>query len=129
VKKPQPTGNKPDSVQVTTSAHWQGPLPPPDALQKFDAIVENGAERVFRMAEVEQQHRIESERAALQSNIDAAQSEILASRRGLQLGAAISILSILAALATVFMGANWAVSVALVGVPLMSAVRALILRK
>ena len=34
-----------------------GPLPPPEQLSKYDAIVENGAERIFAMAEKEQMHR------------------------------------------------------------------------
>lgn len=131
MKKPPPTGNKPAVVnhQVATATQWQGPLPPPDALEKFNTIVENGAERVFRMAEQEQQHRIDQERAALESNIDAARAEMESARRGLMLGAAVSIISILAALATVYFGAHWSVSVALVGVPLMSVARALIVRK
>ncbi len=131
MKKPPPTGNKPAVVnhQVATATQWQGPLPPPDALEKFNTIVENGAERVFRMAELEQQHRLGQERAALESNIEAAQAEIESARRGLLLGAVVSILSIVASLVAVVLGAHWAIPVALVGVPLMSAVRALVLRK
>lgn len=33
-----------------------GPLPPPEALQKYDAILPGAAERIFRMAEKEQEH-------------------------------------------------------------------------
>lgn len=28
------------------SAQWQGPLPPPGALEQFDRIIPNGAERI-----------------------------------------------------------------------------------
>lgn len=115
--------------KVATATQWQGPLPPPDALEKFNYIVENGAERVFRMAELEQQHRIDSERAALNSNIQAAASESTITARGHLLGASVSILAILASALTAYLGASWSVSVALVGVPLMSAVRALVIRK
>lgn len=61
-KKPQ--GSKPAIISqpVATATQWQGPLPPPDALEKFNTIVEHGAERVFRMVEIEQQQHIESER-------------------------------------------------------------------
>lgn len=128
-KKPQ--GGKPAVIgqPVATATQWQGPLPPPDALEKFNTIVEHGAERVFRMAEIEQQHRIESERAALDSNIQASKAESLIARQGHRYGAAISIIAIIATIVSVAIGAHWSVSVALVGVPLMSAVRALILRK
>jgi uncharacterized membrane protein len=130
-KKQQPQANKQAVVQqqVSTATQWQGPLPPPDALEKFNHIVDNGAERVFRMAEIEQQHRLESERAALQSNIDAAANESKIAFSGHNKGAVVSIVAILACVASAYIGAHWAVSVALVGVPLMSAVRALIIRK
>jgi len=57
-KKPQgskPTGG--DSHSMAGAA-----ATPPDALKKFNTIVEHGAERVFRMVEIEQQQHIESER-------------------------------------------------------------------
>ena len=133
VKKQPTPANRPPAVgtqqQVATATQWQGPLPPPDALEKFNAIVENGAERVFSMAEQEQAHRLKLERDALDANIATAQSESRIAGRGNLLGAAISMLAILSTLGSVALGAHWSVSVALVGVPIMSAVRALILRK
>jgi uncharacterized membrane protein len=81
------------------------------------------------MAEIEQQHRIESERFALQANKEAQVAEINTIKRGHYLGTAISLLSIVAVIASVFAGAHPSVSIALIGVPLMSAVRAIILRK
>jgi len=67
--------------------------------------------------------------AALDSNILASKAESLIARQGHRYGAAISIIAIIATIVSVAIGAHWSVSVALVGVPLMSAVRALILRK
>lgn len=135
MKKPRaPTAAKPpgvppeNSIQATAT-QWQGPLPPPDALQKFDQIVLGGAERVFRMAELEQQHRIESERAALDANISASRAEAWNARFGLILGASVSLAALLAAIYSVSLGANPFVSIAIVGVPLMAAVKALIVRK
>jgi len=93
-KKPQPPRNN-NPQKAPTASHWQGPLPPPESLQQFDSIVEHGAERVFRMAEIEQKHRIESERAALQTNIETVQAEIRTANNGLLLGAAVSVLSII----------------------------------
>jgi uncharacterized membrane protein len=81
------------------------------------------------MAEIEQQHRMDSERAVINANIDAQKNEATAIKRGHLLGAGISALSLLSALWSVYLGAHWSVSVALVGVPIMSAVRAIILRK
>lgn len=111
------------------SAHWQGPLPPPESLNQFNAIVDDGAERIFRMAELEQQHRIDSERAALDQNIKASQTEAMTTQIGVTFGAIISVLSIVACLLSVWMRAHWSVSIALVGLPIMGAIRAMITRK
>lgn len=38
-------------------SQWTGPLPSPDALERFNQVVEGGAERIVRMAEQEGKHR------------------------------------------------------------------------
>ncbi len=81
------------------------------------------------MAEIEQQHRIESERTALEHNIKTGQIEVSITRIGVTLGGLVSLLSIVACLISVGQGAHWSVSIALVGLPLMGAIRALITRK
>lgn len=81
------------------------------------------------MAEAEQANRIASERSVIDANIQAQKEESKAVLRGHYLGAAVSMTSIAASVYSVSIGAHWSVSVALVGVPLMSAVRAIILRK
>jgi len=70
VKKPQRkkphTNNSPSSTDTKVSAvGWIGPLPPPAALQQFDSIIENGAERIFKMAEAEQAARLAREAEAI----------------------------------------------------------------
>ena len=81
------------------------------------------------MAEAEQVHRIESERLVLETNVRATQAEIEAARRGSWMGFAVSLIAILGALAAVYLGAHWSVPVAFVSVPVMTVVRALVLRK
>ena len=46
---------------------WSGPLPPPDVLLEYN-FVENGAERIFRMAERQSEHRMRMEDKALDSD-------------------------------------------------------------
>jgi hypothetical protein len=65
-KKPRQTT---PTAQIAET-HWHGPLPPPSTLQQFDSVVSNGAERIFKMAEVEQAHRIEVEKASLELDIE-----------------------------------------------------------
>jgi uncharacterized membrane protein len=118
-KKPAKNRATPPEQNNTTlvSAQWQGPLPPPSTLKAFDDIIEHGAERIFRMAEQEQAHRHAIETAAVDSDIKS-------QARGQRLGFSVSILSIAGATLTGMMGVHWAVSVALVGVPLASIVKA-----
>jgi uncharacterized membrane protein len=101
------------------SAQWQGPLPPPESLSQFDTIIPNGAERIMAMVEAEQVHRINYETI----HLNALASD---TRRGHWLGAAISILGMLGSAATAYIGADWRVSVALVGVPILGIVKSIV---
>lgn len=101
------------------SAQWQGPLPPPEALANFDSIIPNGAERIMKMVEDEQAHRISYEKAHL--NALAGDT-----RRGHYIGLAISVASIAGAVYAASLGAHWSVSIALVGVPILGIIRAIV---
>ena len=123
----QQTTQKHNVSQVASA--WQGPLPSPEAVKQFDEIVESGAERIFRMAELEQQHRINSEKLIIQVNSEAARAEIKAAIRGAWMGFIVPILAIFGAVFTSSIGANWSVSVALVSIPVMGVVKTLVTRK
>lgn len=71
------------------------------------------------MAEAEQAHRIAYETHALQATV-------VEAKRGQILGASISLLAVASALLSVWIGAHWAVSVALVSVPLMGLAKAIV---
>lgn len=90
------------------SAHWSGPLPPPAELEKIDQIIPDGADRLLRMAEMEQTHRIED------------------AKRGQYLGWSLASGAVVAAAAVSLCRGPWQVSVALVGIPVLGAVQALI---
>lgn len=49
----------PKVISILASRHHQGPLPTPEDLAHYNTIIPNGAERIMRMAEKEQAHRIE----------------------------------------------------------------------
>ena len=55
-------------IQETTFA-WQGPLPPPRALQAYDEVIPGAADRILKMAENQAAHRIQMERIAIQSEV------------------------------------------------------------
>jgi uncharacterized membrane protein len=114
--------NSPRPPQVlaqATQTQWSGPLPPPEVLQKFDTVIVGGAERILRMAENEQQHRITQESVGLQAAI---QSDKI----GKYLGFGIAVAAIFGAVAVVYVHGAWQVSVALVGVPVLTVAYALI---
>ena len=118
----QPQNSTPQlSVRTATSVQWQGPLPPPEVLEKFNSVLPDGAARIVAMAEREQAHRIAIEAQGLVANVDEA-------RRGQLLGACLSGLCIIGTISSVYLQADWRVSVALIGVPLLSTVRAVINR-
>jgi uncharacterized membrane protein len=53
------------STRVETQQLWQGPLPPPGALEEFRKIVPDAPERIFAQWEKESAHRREYEANAL----------------------------------------------------------------
>jgi len=50
---------------------WSGPLPHPEALERYNQIVPGSAERIIAMAEDQHDHRIEIEKRVIESNISA----------------------------------------------------------
>jgi len=72
----------------------------------------------FAMSEKEQEHRIEHEKIGLPATIRE-------SMRGQYLGAIISLVAVAGAIYTAHIGAHPAVSIALVGVPVLGLVRAI----
>jgi uncharacterized membrane protein len=97
--------------QVVVSQQWSGPLPPPKALADFDLVIPGASERILGMVEAEQQHRISYETTALRAQMGD-------NKRRNWLGAGIAFVAIAASVFTAYIGAHWAVSVALVGLPI-----------
>jgi hypothetical protein len=95
-------------VTSIVSAHWSGPLPPPAELEKIDQIIPGGADRLLCMAEKEQVHRIED------------------AKRGQYLGWSLAAGAVIAAAVVSLCHGPWQVAVALVGIPVLGAVQALI---
>ncbi|HEV2105647.1 MAG TPA: DUF2335 domain-containing protein [Candidatus Eisenbacteria bacterium] len=56
---------------TSIGAAFSGPLPPPAALQRYDAIIPDGAERIMRMAELQAAHRRALEERVTGGNVAA----------------------------------------------------------
>lgn len=52
-------------VGAIIEQHYSGPLPPPQALERYNDIIPNGADRIMVMAEKQGAHRQELEKKAL----------------------------------------------------------------
>jgi uncharacterized membrane protein len=52
-------------VQMVEARSFSGPLPPPDLLREYEAIVPGAAGRIFDMAQRQQEHRITLESTAI----------------------------------------------------------------
>src|SRR4030095_4782065 len=48
-------------TQIITAAKFEGPLPHPDLLEKYETIVPGGAERIFARFEKQSDHRMQLE--------------------------------------------------------------------
>jgi len=101
------------------TSQWTGPLPNPEALEHFERILPGSANRLILLLEREQAFRIDAEKTALAARI-------AFGARGQYLGFSVAALAILAVVVTAYMGAVAAVSVSLVGVPVLGIVHALI---
>ncbi len=54
---------------IAQASFHSGPLPDPKTLEKYDALVPKGAERIFRMAEEQQKHRHKLETTVTEGNL------------------------------------------------------------
>lgn len=120
--KPQPTTVNHPQQAILQSQQWSGPLPPPAALEHFDRVIPNGADRIMRLVEQEQQHRIDYDNLVLRATIKDTQ-------RGHWLGGLISIAAVCGAVLSVHLGAHPAVSIALVSVPVGTIINAILKNK
>lgn len=67
--KKTPTGKRSEKeILALRQEHFSGPLPPPSVLRQYDETVAGAAERIMRMAEKEQEHRIFSEQYSLRKS-------------------------------------------------------------
>ncbi len=78
------------SLSIQTSSAFRGPLPPPSILADYNDIINNGAERIMKMAENQSGHRIELEKHAIKE-------ELKQSRRGQVFGFILAVFGIIAA--------------------------------
>lgn len=65
---PAPSANSDKKISLVASSTFSGPVPPPELLHGYDAIIPGAAERILRMAEEDALHRREIEKSAIFHN-------------------------------------------------------------
>ncbi|MBC2855469.1 DUF2335 domain-containing protein [Cetobacterium sp. 2A] len=98
-QKSMQASGKSDNGQEMKVVHqeaYQGPLPHPDLLKKFEDITPGAAERILLMAEKEQQHRHQLENEILIKESENIKNEIELKGRGLIFGFLLALLIIIA---------------------------------
>lgn len=127
--------NQPQQIQTTTFQQYEGPIPHPDALSRYNEIIPGAAERIMAMAERETEHRHSQESKAIQANIDSQKTQLLIAEQqsranyrsgiyGQTLGFVISFISICGGIYLAINGQAW-FAAALVGLPLAGVIRAI----
>ncbi len=115
-----PVSRQPQKVPGQVIQHREslsihsGPLPPPDILQQYEGILPGAAERIFKMAEKQSDHRQSLEKLAIIGDSKRAD-------RGLTSGLIISLTALIIAGILIYTGHDWA-GVALGSIDLVSLV-------
>ncbi|HLA26326.1 MAG TPA: DUF2335 domain-containing protein [Syntrophales bacterium] len=88
----------PSALAATrTVTAFQGPLPPPELMEKYNQMVPGAAERIIVLFESQVQHRQSLEKAVIQS-------DVRDSRLGLYLGFFVSVVAIIGGVICVLSG-------------------------
>lgn len=66
---PPDKGSQLKSILIQAVKSHRGPLPDPETLEKYNGIIENGAERLMRIVEKEQEHRHELDKRMVTAEI------------------------------------------------------------
>lgn len=128
-KSSKPTSPAPAEARLVASQQWQGPLPPPAALEHFEKLVPGSAARLIDMAEAEQKHRHAIEAGAMFTQQEAVRLTARDNLVGMVLGFLALAVGIGAAVWSVVAHAHWAVSLGFIGLPVMVVAAELVRRQ
>lgn len=116
-----------EKVTTVATSSFRGPLPPPDALARYEQISPGFADRIVALAEREAENRQQLER----DNMRIAENDAIASRletkRGQNLAFGITIVAFVAAVICAYLRQPWVAGV-IAGTTLVSVVSTLMRR-
>jgi uncharacterized membrane protein len=82
-RKPQTQTSNGNSGQILISQQFSGPIPPPDALAKYEVVVSGAAERILKMAENEAESRIRNEEKLVDNEVKLTNNAVRSSYMGM----------------------------------------------
>lgn len=100
----RPDGGTGRHVVIAQESQFHGPIPHPEHLARYDAIVPGAAERILCMAEDDAAHQQHMERAAL----EAAARHVA---RGQHYGLGIGLAGLIASVVMALFGHEWSASI------------------
>ncbi len=86
---------------------YQGPIPTPDVLKKYNVLLPGAADRILSMAEQEAAHRHKMEERALEIEFEDLKARARDSRWGQIFGFLIGFFTVVAGTYTVTLGYQW----------------------
>lgn len=90
--------------QTRVVEQYSGPIPPPDTMERYEALVPGAADRILRMAEREAEHGHALQRTTLGADIEARCEALAIERRGQLFALAVVVLSLGATVALALTG-------------------------
>ena len=98
--------NKPTPQISISGQQFSGPLPPPEMLSQYNAIIPSLAENIVQMAQDESKHRRLIEQKTLQTNIDISNFNSSERKRGQIFGFAIGMTGLVVSSFMAYIGAE-----------------------
>lgn len=108
VPSPESGAAHQESELVAYEETFQGPLPPPETLAQYEAILPGSAERLMVMAENQAEHRQKVEMTVVTTAKFSIERESKRADRGLIIGAIVAIILILCGTFLVYNWHDWA---------------------
>ena len=91
-----------------TYESFSGPLPPPDILSRYNDVLPNAAERIFKMTESQAKHRQALEHKEFEAMLESAKAEYHQNRLGTYCGFGIATILATLGVICILSGHDWA---------------------
>lgn len=106
-----PSQQSSQSIKIQQSSHFSGPIPSPEALQKYGDINPHLIEQIFEMTESDLKHSRDIEQKTTNANIELARASMTQKGRGQFFALLIAAMAFCTSIALAALGAKTAASI------------------